>query len=284
MPKGIGLSIVLHLVLFALLIFGLPTLFPKEKDIAPLALSVEVVPIGEFTNLKKSQKPLSEAARTKLTTEKAVPMTKKEAKKADPTPEPKPEDKPVPADAIAPPTPKEEKKKEEPKKDKDPIKVKPKENPKDNKQEDDDDFAALLSKLKQESKKADEEAPIKDKAAESNTSRADNYDPTLPLSMTEKDAIRNQFIKCWRMPAGAKNDYDLAVKVRVLLNPDGSVREAGLIPSQASRYQSDTFFRAAADAAIRAVQLCNPLQDLPAEKYDAWRDIELNFDPMEMLY
>lgn len=284
MPRGFGLSILLHVGLFLVLAFGMPVLFPKDKTIAPLALSVEIVPIGEFTNLMQSKKPLSEAAKTKLTTEKAVPPTKKEAKKVEPTPEPKPDDKPVPSDAIAPPDKKEEKQKEEEKekKKKEPVKQKPKDNPKEKKQEDDDDFAALLSKLKQESKKEDNDAPVKDTAADSNTSRSDNYNPALPLSMTEKDAVRNQFIKCWRMPAGAKNDYDLAVKVRVLLNPDGSVREVGLVPSQVSRYQSDTFFRAAADSAIRAVHACSPLQNLPAEKYDAWRDMELNFDPMEL--
>ncbi len=50
-----------------------------------------------------------------------------------------------------------------------------------------------------------------------------------------------------------------------------------------SRYNSDSFFRAAADSALRAVHECSPLKNLPPEKYDTWHYMELNFDPKDML-
>jgi hypothetical protein len=45
--------------------------------------------------------------------------------------------------------------------------------------------------------------------------------------------------------------------------------------------QSSPFFIAAADSAKRAVIQCQPYS-LPAEKYAAWQDVILNFDPKDM--
>ncbi|NBO19672.1 MAG: energy transducer TonB, partial [Proteobacteria bacterium] len=49
------------------------------------------------------------------------------------------------------------------------------------------------------------------------------------------------------------------------------------------KYQSDPFYRAAADAAVRAVQRCSPLTGLPSDKYETWKQMELRFDPKYML-
>jgi hypothetical protein len=45
----------------------------------------------------------------------------------------------------------------------------------------------------------------------------------------------------------------------------------------------EEFFRAAAESAYRAVKKCTPLRQLPVTKYERWRDIELTFNPKEML-
>jgi hypothetical protein len=81
-----------------------------------------------------------------------------------------------------------------------------------------------------------------------------------------------------------RGDYTLSVEVRILLYPDGRVKKASIAQSLYGRYQSDTIFRAAADSALRAVQLASPLKNLPADKYSSWKDMVVNFDPKEMLY
>jgi hypothetical protein len=91
------------------------------------------------------------------------------------------------------------------------------------------------------------------------------------------------------MPAGAKDASSLVVTLRIKLNADGSLLSSELIPDHTSRYGSDPFFRAATDAAKRAVVMCTqppfgPLKDLPQDKYGAWRDMELSFDPSMLLY
>jgi len=36
-------------------------------------------------------------------------------------------------------------------------------------------------------------------------SKSQQYDASLPLSLSEKDAIKSQVSKCWNVPAGAKD-------------------------------------------------------------------------------
>ncbi len=270
MPRSYGLSVLLHIGIILVLLFGFPIFFDEDKEFTPTVMTVEIVPISDISNLKKSQKPLTQDPKPMPKPVKPVQPTKKEA----PKPEPKKDAVPLPD------KPKEDPKKPDKPKPPEPKKEEPKPTP-----DEEDDFAVLMNKLKQDTPSEDEvkEKP-KEKAKAGATSRSDTYDPTIPLSISEKDAIRSQFVKCWRMPAGARGDYSLSVLIEVRLNPDGSVLEAGLSRSQVSRYQSDSFFRAAADSALRAVQQCSPLQGLPADKYNGWKYLELNFDPQELLY
>jgi flagellar motor protein MotB len=261
-------SLAAHFVALLLMVFGLPAIFPEKAEPEPFVMTLEVVPISELTNLPSADRPIQkkQTAPTPPTPKPQPPTAEEKPKEAEPTPE-KEEEEVVPEEAEEV---KKEKKKEEKKEKKEEQKP--------------DELAALLNKLKEESKEQEKDAKDKKTVVE-NTTRSDKpYDPALPLSITEKDAIRSQFVKCWRMPAGAPNSNELAARVRVQMNPDGSVLKVELASDQRGRYSSDRFFRAAADSAMRAVWKCNPLQNLPPDKFDAWGDMELNFDPSELLY
>ena len=264
--RSLSVSITLHALVLLFAAFGLPALLPKkDRDIQPMVMTVDILPISAITNVRPSEKiaqKLEEAAASK--NEKPSPPTVQEQ------PKPPSEPKAFDPNEGAEPKPADE--------------AKPQEKPKE------DEFAKLLSKLNQEAK-AEPKKETKDTAsAETNPSQSDApYDESLPLSLSEKDAIRNQFIKCWRMPAGSKDVENLVVRLLVELNPDGSLISSTLASDQTSRYTSDPFFRAAVDAAKRAVVQCTqpplgPLQNLPADKYGSWRSMELNFDPSQLLY
>lgn len=102
------------------------------------------------------------------------------------------------------------------------------------------------------------------------------------ITMSEKQALRQQLSKCWNVLAGAKNAENLVVRLRLRMNPDRTVKRAELLDKQ--RYDNNPQFRAAADSALRAVQnpQCSPLK-LPPEKYDQWDVITIRFDPEQML-
>ena len=96
-----------------------------------------------------------------------------------------------------------------------------------------------------------------------------------------EQAIRAQIERCWSAPAGASYAETLIVRIQIYLLPDGSLARLPKVLEE-QRMVQDQFFRAAAEAARRAVQKCAPL-DLPRESYDVWREVVLNFDPSRML-
>ncbi len=99
------------------------------------------------------------------------------------------------------------------------------------------------------------------------------------MTASEIDAFKSQLRKCWNVPVGAPDPAALVFRVRIFLNPDGTVAAAPELIDQGGL--ADPYFRAAVDSAKRAVHMCSPFQ-LPAEKYSAWNDITVTFDPTKM--
>lgn len=276
-------SLALHGAFLLFAFFGLPKLLPQREDPQPLVMSVELLPISELSNIKPSDQPIQEqknAPAVKNT--KPIPPTQKEAPKPPepkraplkPAPQPEVEEKHFDPNEGAEPKP-------EPKPEPPPPTPKPQ--PKQSKSSP-DEFAALLSRLQQENTPTPKKTGKDAQSTEENKTRSDApYDASKPLSISERDAIRSQFIPCWRVPAGAKDAASLIVRVKVELMQDGTVRTATVASDQLSRYSSDSFFRAAADAAVRAVYKCSPLKNLPPDKFGTWHEMELTFDPSQML-
>ena len=106
-----------------------------------------------------------------------------------------------------------------------------------------------------------------------------NLPPGERMSLSEIDAFRAQIRACWSVPAGAKNAENLLVRVRVQLDPSGRPIAKKII----NRAQlTDSFFLSAAESVLRAIERCQPYK-MPPEKYESWREMELNFDPSKML-
>ncbi len=104
----------------------------------------------------------------------------------------------------------------------------------------------------------------------------------LPMTISERDALRARLAECWTLPAGAREAQDLVVKIRVNLNPDGSLARLPEIVDQARVNQpGQEFYRAAAVAALRAVMKCEPFT-MPVGKSSQWRAMVLTFNPKDM--
>lgn len=97
------------------------------------------------------------------------------------------------------------------------------------------------------------------------------------MSANEIDAFRAQISRCWTPPVGGLGGDAIIVKLRIGLSENGAL----IRPPEISNSVSSPFFRPAADSAVRAVVQCQPYQ-MPAEKYEQWRDMLLTFDPRDM--
>lgn len=103
------------------------------------------------------------------------------------------------------------------------------------------------------------------------------------LSLSERrmidGRIRDAVASCWNPPIGAAGAQDLQVRVRFSLAPDGAVSGNPAVVNRGS----SPYFQAAADSATRAVRRCAPIRDLPQASYDYWKEVEITFDPRDMM-
>ena len=275
LSKGWQYSAILHITILLLMIFGLPEFLHRHIDAEPPVISVEILPIAKESNVKPQEetpekpepkKPVEEKhTERKQTVEAAKPKTSQET---PPKPEQRTPEPPIPVKAE------EVVKKVEP-----PKKVEPKKVEKKVSKE--EDLDSILTSVAKTAKSEESKKPTE--AKQSNTKKAvsQNYDASKPLSMSEIDAIRQQIQQCWSPPIGAKDADNLIINLRINIAEDGTVTKVDL-DSDESRYNSDSFFKAAADSAIRAVHKCSPLKNLPSDKYSTWSDITMTFNPKDM--
>ena len=231
------------------------------------------------------------------------PVQPPEPPKAEPKPEPKAIEavKTVKAPAPPPPEPKKfpEKPKEKPKPPRkvvaaEPAKTfrtlpRPRAKPKRRRPKfSTDRIAALLDKDQEKKPRPKREQPKRRETAKVRKSFKDISIPpapvrvrSVPMTMSEIDAIRYQIELCWIIPAGARDAENLVVRIKVFLNSDGSLSKAPEIVG--GNDASDPFYRTAAESARRAIFKCSPLKNLPVAKYAHWREITLTFNPRDML-
>ena len=319
MPTGVILSVILHLLIAAFAIFGLPFVVEPPPQLEE-AVPVDLVPPGEITTAappkSEEQKPVEkppEPPKQETKPEPPKPPPPKEEPKPTPPPPPPPPapTPPPPAPTPPPPEPKAEvplpapKPPEPPKEVPKPpdqlaeIKPPPKKPPPP--QDDMQSLLKTLDKMRQEPKPDKPEKPQKPKddlsdlektlqdmqktepaPAPPSEQKVASNSPAVNLSnqpsASDKDYIAGQFRRCWNFDVGARDPASLIVRIHVTLQPDGSVSSSEIVKD--SRYDSDTFYRSAAESARRATYACSPIK-LPPGKYDSLKDLVLNFDPRD---
>ena len=274
--KSIWISVGFHVALVIIGTVSFPWLKRDFEIPPPISIELaEIAPITQTTKVapqpapKKEEEPKEAApkpppAAKNTSNEAQVPVKKEPEPKKD---EPKKKDT-VLVDDAAPPekkkTKQEEKKKE----------VK-KEEPKK-------DFSSVLKNLSDTEEQPQAKPQLPDLKLDE-TAASDGAKAPLgaKMTMSEEDALRRQLEGCWNVPFGAKDASDLRVEIFMVINQDRTLRDAKVVDQ--SRYNSDSFYRAAADSALRAVRnpSCSPFQ-LPADKYDVWKTVTVTFDPSQM--
>ena len=103
-----------------------------------------------------------------------------------------------------------------------------------------------------------------------------------PLTSGEKDALRVAVQQCWNVGALSSAALRVTVTVGVSMLADGRPDTASIRQVAAEGGSSDAV-RQAYEAARRAIIRCGARgYDLPADKFDQWREIEMVFNPERM--
>jgi len=290
---------------------ALPVSFVSEKDFSQLTQGAKNAPQLNVPDIKpladkvdSTQKTIDQLApkvanKPEITTDASKPVAQSKpepkpepksesAPKPESKPEPKPDQKtelkpaPKPADKPDKPKPPEYKPdqiasllkrdaaKESPKRDDKPVQPTHDSTPKF----DASQVAQLLDKREPQRQVATAQT-INDTTTLGAAIGAQN----AQLSQSEIDALRARISACWSPPPGIDANSRLYVVLRVLFKADGSMSQAPtLVEGSASALGP-----ALAESAKRALLLCQPFTMLRPEHYDQWKDLELKFDPHELL-
>ena len=267
MNRSLIISSILHGALIFITAMSLPFLAKKPIDIPPV-VSVELIQIAEKTNIpfapkaKKIIEKIKEKEK-KLVSEQAPP---KKVKKIKPDSVPMPDDKTKKVEKI-----------EEDKQNPEKIDNEVKQVSEFEKKElfDPNSIAALIDKSKVET------AETINKTNKITQDQQKNIDLS-GLSLSEEDALKAQIFGCWSIPLGLPYNENLLVRIKLQLNPDGTVLQSEILDHARMNKPGQGFYKVLAESALRAVKLCQPLR-VPSTGYERWKELQLNFDAREML-
>ena len=140
---------------------------------------------------------------------------------------------------------------------------------------DPNNIAALIDKSKEDF------AETTQKTNKITQSQDKNVD-AIGLTLSEEDALKAQIFGCWSIPLGLPYNENLLVRIKLSLNPDGTVSQSEILDHARMNKPGQGFYKVLAESALRAVKLCQPLR-VPTTGYERWKDLQLNFDAREML-
>ena len=266
MTRSLIYSIAFHSLLVMLTILSLPFMLREPIDLPPI-VSVELIQITDKTSIPYAPRVRKLIEETKQKEERLVSEQAPPAAKAKEKP-----------DRIPLPNEKKEKK-QIVKKKQNPNEIKPeiRQSSQFEKKEiiDTNQIAALIDKAK-------EIEAVKQKKNDKVTQSSQKNSFATGLTLSQEDALRAQIFGCWSVPLGLPYDEDLLVRIKLKLKKDGTIMKSEILDHQRMNRPGQKFYKVLAESALRAVRLCQPLK-VPPTGYDKWKELQLNFNPTEML-
>jgi outer membrane biosynthesis protein TonB len=298
-----GVSIAVHVVV---LVWGALTFAAKRPTTDSTPMPIDVISVSEFTQLtagsrnapkQEPAKPIADKlGERKPADDPAAKIAKTEVHAATdvaaPLPEPKP---PTPekkqaepqrdliAEAIKKDLAKAEPKKAEQKK-ADPkpekkaeAKTEPKTEPKAPPKKEQPKFdprnvAALLDK------RTPQRLAATGDVVNSNVGIGAPNASANQLSLSEIDAFRRHLRNCWNPPAGAPTTKRIVVPITIELKMDRTLAKEPKVEMRAT----DPYSLAMIESARRAIIQCQPYTMFSLPKYEIWKELSIDFDPIEM--
>ena len=266
MIRSLIYSLAFHSLMILLTVLSLPFMLREPVELPPI-VSVELIQISDKTNIPYAPKARKIIEETKKKEDRVVSEQAPPAAKAKEKP-----------DRI--PLPNEEKEQKQiVKKKQNPEEVKPqiRQSSEFEKKEiiDTNQIAALIDKAK-------EVEAVKQKEKDQITQSSQKNSFASGLTLSEEDALKAQIFGCWSVPLGLPYNENLLVRVKLQLKKDGTIIKSEILDHERMNKPGQKFYKVLAESALRAVRLCQPLK-VPPTGYDKWKDLQLNFNPTEML-
>jgi len=266
MTKSLIYSISFHALMICLTILSLPFMTRQPIDLPPI-VSVELIQISDKTNIPYAPKARKIIEKAKKEEERVVSEQAPPAAKA----KEKPDRIPLPNDK------KEEKKIVKKKQNPEEVKPQIRQSSEFEKKEiiDTNQIAALIDKAK-------EQQAVKKENNKKLTQSSVKNSFATGLTLSQEDALRAQIFGCWSVPLGLPYEDNLLVRIKLKLKKDGTVLKSEILDHERMNRPGQKFYKILAESALRAIRMCQPLK-VPPTGYEKWKDLQLNFNPTEML-
>jgi hypothetical protein len=99
--------------------------------------------------------------------------------------------------------------------------------------------------------------------------------------LAEINALRTRISQCWYPPPGINASSTLYVVLRVMFKPGGTLTgDPRVVELEGEPVASRP---AMVESAKKALLQCEPFTMLKPEHYDKWKDLEMKFDPSQLL-
>lgn len=105
--------------------------------------------------------------------------------------------------------------------------------------------------------------------------------PKRDLSVRDKIQLQTQLVNCYKRAIKyTKHNSQIVMMVRVDVNRDGTmlINRAKIGPENPRTPRTGPIYEMALENAKMALVYCNPLRNLPKEKYSLWRHLSFSFD------
>ncbi len=281
-------SVMLHVGAFMLAYLSLPDF--RDNPLVEVIIPIEILSEAEIA--EETSVPETTAAPEPVP-ETPEPEPEPEPEPVAPAPEPEPEPVTEPEETVPPlPEPEEDPVEEapepepEPEEQPEPVQPDPEPQPEPEPDPDNLDLDFLEDALKDLTPDEQRNSPRETPNAVPGERNQDRIGLGQQLTATEYDRIKAHVeSRCWNTQSfiGAPEPEKLVVRVEFELNRDGTLAGNPTVLNQTQiAVSGNPFWRVAERAAITAVRECEPYDFLPENKYDAWREIILNFNPSEM--
>jgi hypothetical protein len=100
---------------------------------------------------------------------------------------------------------------------------------------------------------------------------------TAKVETSDIAKFREHLKTCSILPAGVAPTDKVRIVIRAAFIPDGSLRAAPILIEASASAKGPLLMQ----AAIKALQECQPYAVLPADKYNEWKVLDLSFTPQD---
>jgi outer membrane biosynthesis protein TonB len=98
------------------------------------------------------------------------------------------------------------------------------------------------------------------------------------LSASETDLFKRRLRDCWDVPVALRDIDQVTVPIIIRFKIDGTLAS----PPEPENKSRDPKIQALTESAVRAVIRCQPYTMFSRSKYEAWKEIAVNFNPKDL--